>query len=814
MLLKPFCWEVNVLNNKGWDRLSMSRMYIPNPSWWSSDIIGNLIHIQVSAETSEIKRSQHEEIYSATNTVYCTVFLTKGTLRIDIPIFFITTGLPKCRKTYGDGESIVAVVRTQKRSYTTRVMSSECEVIQRSILSILHLYHINMSTGLDKLILCENSKKIYHKIWDKERLSIAYKLIKNLTKCVDENTIDNYSKDTINSVSKSLKDHSFSFKPIRRINFAKSDGTFIKYGVPCLFDKVIMKSMTMVLHDFYSQLFFPYFYSYKSKKGKLIAIKEIRKWTGINWLIEGNIKLNLDSTHYHILAELIKKEIHDKEFMDLYWKTINICYVYPSTIFDKYCDIITPQDDILSPLLFNIYLYELDKFFMAKIYNLLPFHTSSYPYSISNYINIEQDNSPNSVSNNNNLNYDNLNNLKSPNNSYLKKKRITLPIDHILKKKNKIISDSVEININKIISESVEKNIISDSVDKNKNKIISDSVEKNKNKRIFDSVDKKKNKIISDSVEKNKNKIISDSIDKKKNKIISDSIDKKKNKIISDSIDKKKNKIISDSIDNKIISDSIDNKIISDSVDNILLNNNNIISDSVDNRTFTKEEYASQNSSLYIKYMRYGEDIIIGVKGPKLYAEKLRQEIKVFIEDKLKLELPLNYINIIDAREGVNYLDYRLKLKPCFINKTSRRLSSKLSIGKRKKEGKMIALAPLEKIVKKLELEGMCRIVDFRNRKIIPTRKTSWLHLSLGQLITKYNKVWTEILKFYTFAYNRSQLLFIQYIILHSAACSIMNKMKLSSRKKVFKKYGEDLTVEENGKRISFKLYKSLKRRI
>jgi hypothetical protein len=41
-----------------------------------------------------------------------------------------------------------------------------------------------------------------------------------------------------------------------------------------------------------------------------------------------------------------------------------------------------------------------------------------------------------------------------------------------------------------------------------------------------------------------------------------------------------------------------------------------------------------------------------------------------------------------------------------------------------------------------------------------------------------------------------------------------MNKMKLSSRKKVFKKYGEDLTVEENGKRISFKLYKSLKRRI
>lgn len=46
----------------------------------------------------------------------------------------------------------------------------------------------------------------------------------------------------------------------------------------------------------------------------------------------------------------------------------------------------------------------------------------------------------------------------------------------------------------------------------------------------------------------------------------------------------------------------------------------------------------------------------------------------------------------------------------------------------------------------------------------------------------------------------------------HSLACSIMNKMRLSSRAKVFKKYGSNLEFKKDGKSYSFKLHKSLKR--
>lgn len=92
-------------------------------------MVGYLIHVQITAESSEIRKSQKEEIYSATNIIKNIMISTKRTLKIEKPKNSATTGLPKCRKTYGDGGPIVT--EAQKKSYTTSVMSSECQVVQR-----------------------------------------------------------------------------------------------------------------------------------------------------------------------------------------------------------------------------------------------------------------------------------------------------------------------------------------------------------------------------------------------------------------------------------------------------------------------------------------------------------------------------------------------------------------------------------------------------------------------------------------------------------------------------------------------------------
>lgn len=96
---------------------------------------------------------------------------------------------------------------------------------------------------------------------------------------------------------------------------------------------------------------------------------------------------------------------------------------------------------------------------------------------------------------------------------------------------------------------------------------------------------------------------------------------------------------------------------------------------------------------------------------------------------------------------------------------------------------------------------------------MIPTRKAGWINLDLVTIVEKYNSMWQGLLNYYSFAYNRCQLKWIQYLLHHSLACTIMNKLKLKSRKQVFKKYGKTIQVGNNsGKVVAFKLEKYLPR--
>jgi hypothetical protein len=128
-------------------------------------------------------------------------------------------------------------------------------------------------------------------------------------------------------------------------------------------------------------------------------------------------------------------------------------------------------------------------------------------------------------------------------------------------------------------------------------------------------------------------------------------------------------------------------------------------------------------------------------------------------------------------------------------------------------QGRINALAPIERITKRLASQGICKIKNFSKQDVIPTRKTAWVNLSNIEIVQKYNKVWLGLLNYYSFAYNRSQMNFIQYLLLHSLACTLMNKLKLNSRCQVFKKFGGSITVGTiKDKPIQFRSKKFLKR--
>lgn len=188
-----------------------------------------------------------------------------------------------------------------------------------------------------------------------------------------------------------------------------------------------------------------------------------------------------------------------------------------------------------------------------------------------------------------------------------------------------------------------------------------------------------------------------------------------------------------------------------------------------------------------IKYVRYGDGFLIGIKGNEDLCLQLKEEISQFLYKELGLILKTKIKSAIKGRANF--------------------LGSEICV--RARDGHIVLLAPLEKLVHKLKDQGMCRVVDFRQRKIIPTRKTDWRNLDLVSIVTKYGMVWRDILNYYSFADNRSQLNLIQFILHHSCACTMGDKQRLKSRAKVFRKWGVDLEVEKG---IRFPIQKSLRK--
>ena len=92
---------------------------------------------------------------------------------------------------------------------------------------------------------------------------------------MDELTLDGYSKETIKELSLSLKDHSFKFKPIRRVYISKRDGTLRPLGIPGPRDKVVQKAGAIELEKIFEKIFLNSSHGFRPKRGTHTALKQI-----------------------------------------------------------------------------------------------------------------------------------------------------------------------------------------------------------------------------------------------------------------------------------------------------------------------------------------------------------------------------------------------------------------------------------------------------------------------------------------------------------------------------------------------------------
>src|SRR4051812_26982924 len=165
----------------------------------------------------------------------------------------------------------------------------------------------------------------------------------------------------VHEIIAQLKLGRFEWVPVRRTYIEKANGKLRPLGIPPWTDKLVQEVLRSLLEPYYEQRFSPHSHGFRPGRSCHSALREIvTTWKGTVWFIEGDIKGCFDNIDHSTLLKIIRRDIHDDRLLRLLDGLLKAGYMEDW----KYRDTTsgTPQGGILSPLLANVYLNELDRF--------------------------------------------------------------------------------------------------------------------------------------------------------------------------------------------------------------------------------------------------------------------------------------------------------------------------------------------------------------------------------------------------------------------------------------------------------------------
>lgn len=183
------------------------------------------------------------------------------------------------------------------------------------------------------------------------------------TKGVDNDTADGFSEEKINKIIKSLSDETYQPKPVKREYIQKKHNSKKKrpLGIPVFTDKLVQEVLRIILEAVYEPTFSNYSHGFRPERSCHTVLKSLKKeFTGTTWFIEGDIKGCFDNIDHHVLVDIISRKIKDARLIQLIWKFLKAGYMENWEYHSTYSG--CPQGGIISPILANIYLNELDKY--------------------------------------------------------------------------------------------------------------------------------------------------------------------------------------------------------------------------------------------------------------------------------------------------------------------------------------------------------------------------------------------------------------------------------------------------------------------
>jgi group II intron reverse transcriptase/maturase len=208
-------------------------------------------------------------------------------------------------------------------------------------------------------------ERLYRNLYNPNFYLIAYQNIYcnsgSMTKGIDGETLDGMGMERINRIIEKLRNCSYQSNPVRRRYIEKANGKLRPLGIPSADDKLVQEVVRMILESIYEPTFSKYSHGFRPDKSCHTALDQIKRtYTGIKWFVEGDITGCFDHIDQHVLMNILRRKIRDEHFIGLIWKFLRAGYIENWQYNETYSG--AAQGSIISPILANIYMNELDMY--------------------------------------------------------------------------------------------------------------------------------------------------------------------------------------------------------------------------------------------------------------------------------------------------------------------------------------------------------------------------------------------------------------------------------------------------------------------
>ena len=163
---------------------------------------------------------------------------------------------------------------------------------------------------------------VYRQLFNPDLFLRAYgRIYRNegaMTPGTSGETVDGMSLKKINDIIEKIRYERWRWTSARRTYISKKQGKLRPLGIPIWSDKLVQEVMRSILEAYFDPQFSDLSHGFRPNRGCHTALSAIqKKWKGVNWLIEGDIKGCFDNINHDLLLSILREKIHDNRFIRL-----------------------------------------------------------------------------------------------------------------------------------------------------------------------------------------------------------------------------------------------------------------------------------------------------------------------------------------------------------------------------------------------------------------------------------------------------------------------------------------------------------------